>query len=206
MKRWGIIQARGNPKSINRYINYAVSLMVVIHTGFSRLQTPSQNSATSNLSPINSCPKWIIKLKKTQNKYGGYKGFALKLLIIYFWIIFKFRESCVCMLHFWKSYDMSKKYTTINLNVQNMTMKKSDIVTFGVKSLFDLGSNFVWSTWSLDCDIFFSRPTPIGGPWASHWLNKGGTRRRRDEEGPLASSPGQGQLAALLWQTEALLH
>ena len=21
---------------------------------------------------------------------------------------------------------------------------------------------------------FFSRPTPIGGPWASHWLNKGG--------------------------------
>ena len=22
--------------------------------------------------------------------------------------------------------------------------------------------------------IFFSRPTPIGGPWASHWLTKGG--------------------------------
>ena len=36
--------------------------------------------------------------------------------------------------------------------------------------------------------MFFSRPTPIGGPWASHWLTKGwgGTRRR---EGPLAPTP-----------------
>ena len=36
------------------------------------------------------------------------------------------------------------------------------------------------------CTIgFFSRPTPIGGPWDSHWLNKGGR-----EEGPLAQPIG----------------
>ena len=29
-------------------------------------------------------------------------------------------------------------------------------------------------------------------PWDSHWLNKGGGGGGRDEEGPLASSPGQG--------------
>ena len=56
------------------------------------------------------------------------------------------------------------------------------------------------------CVLFFSQPTPIGGPWASHWLNKGGTRRDEEGWGPLASSPDQGQLATLLWQTEALLH
>ena len=45
------------------------------------------------------------------------------------------------------------------------------------------------SVWTrLPCS-FFSRPTPIGGPWASHWLNKGGGRRNEGREGPLAPWP-----------------
>ena len=41
---------------------------------------------------------------------------------------------------------------------------------------------------------FFSRPTPIGGPWASHWLNKGGRREEEEEGGRTPSSTNREQI------------
>ena len=153
--------------STTRYVWY--DSMTVQSDNLTVWQCDSETVWQCDSETVTVCQSMVMGEFNHSWHHGG------GLQYLYYWLFILF------IVH-WSSYNANEQQGGF-IHIYCLTIIPGVFVSIlSTNTLFFQLKGFALFPWPhivmllyhITTKVFFSRPTPIGGPWASHWLNKGG--------------------------------